>query len=253
MRLVYLDESGIAQRQQEPVLVVAGVIVEADSQVKAVEQHLLSLIEKHIPDQARGGFSFHAADIFGGSKFYKRTEWPLDRRLAIADDLASIPRTYDLPIVYAVLRKEKFDGMLDKEALQHLPKINMSVLQHASAFVTCGMKIETWMRANAENERCMLVVENNEEAKSFISSLQADYQNPKVIDILDDDVARSCFPYEKIMHTPLFENKSSNTILQVADFCAFVLKRKAMQDQDYGAFFSTLEPCFVNNYPDNKK
>src|ERR1041385_7904518 len=57
VRLIYLDESGLGE---ERFLVVAGVIVEADSQYMAVARHLRALIAEVVPPEKRHGFAFEA-------------------------------------------------------------------------------------------------------------------------------------------------------------------------------------------------
>jgi hypothetical protein len=106
VRLVYADEAGSSNPKQEPFLIVAATIVHADQKLVAVERHLDRLVERHIPTEHQKDFVFHATEIFnGGGKVFKRTalddpnpEWPLDRRLKIAADLAAIPKRFQLPI-----------------------------------------------------------------------------------------------------------------------------------------------------------
>src|SRR5215204_1657970 len=99
VRLVYVDEAGISNRRHEPFLVVAAAIVDADKKLIALERHFDKLVERHIPEEHRGEFVFHATELFnGGGKVFKRPlpneqnpQWPIERRLKIADDLADIP------------------------------------------------------------------------------------------------------------------------------------------------------------------
>src|SRR5262249_3959441 len=92
VRLAYLDEAGISNLSQEPLLVVAGIAVNADGQFKAIEAHLDGLVRKHVPEERRDGLVFHAMEIFHGTKQFKREDWSFEKRLEILDDLASIPK-----------------------------------------------------------------------------------------------------------------------------------------------------------------
>jgi hypothetical protein len=76
VRLVYLDEAGISNPREEPILVVAGIIVHGDDQWKNLEQEILSLRGEYIPEQFREGFVFHATELFSGGKFFNRESWP---------------------------------------------------------------------------------------------------------------------------------------------------------------------------------
>jgi hypothetical protein len=60
VRITYMDESGSSRR--DPIVVEAGVIIHGDDQVIPVEEHLEGLVEKHIPEDKREGFYFHAAE-----------------------------------------------------------------------------------------------------------------------------------------------------------------------------------------------
>jgi hypothetical protein len=92
-----MDEAGISHPDHEPWVVVGGVIVDADKKLIAVDRHLDALVKRHIPEDHRAGFVFHATELFnGGGKVVKRNdpEWPLDRRLEIADSLAAVAKKF---------------------------------------------------------------------------------------------------------------------------------------------------------------
>jgi hypothetical protein len=61
MRLTYLDEAGT--QPNEKWLVVAGPLIEGDTQLESIENHFGMLVFKHIPFDDRPGFIFHATDI----------------------------------------------------------------------------------------------------------------------------------------------------------------------------------------------
>ncbi|MFZ1218172.1 MAG: DUF3800 domain-containing protein, partial [Chthoniobacterales bacterium] len=85
-RFIYIDESGISAN--EKVLVVAGVIVNADLQLKGVETALCDLRDNYLSgvsgpagvnELERQNFFFHAKDMFHGSgSFFDRRTYPLD-------------------------------------------------------------------------------------------------------------------------------------------------------------------------------
>ena len=53
MRLVYLDEAGVSNQEQEPFLIVAGVIIDADQDWRSLDCHLKSLARKYLPEDDR--------------------------------------------------------------------------------------------------------------------------------------------------------------------------------------------------------
>ena len=86
MRLIYLDEAGISNIKQEPFVTMAGIIVHGDSQLRDVERRLKKLVKKHIPEELREDFVFHAKEIFHGGNTLNREDWPLKRRLVNGND-----------------------------------------------------------------------------------------------------------------------------------------------------------------------
>ncbi len=61
MRLAYLDESGTGKIEHEPYAVVAGVIVNADRQYKAIEQYLAAMADQYLPLRTTDAV-FHARE-----------------------------------------------------------------------------------------------------------------------------------------------------------------------------------------------
>ena len=79
MRLIYMDESGISNPEQEPWLVVVAVAIDADKKLTPVERPLDSLVRRFIPQQHQESFVFHAKELFnGGGEIFKRDDpcWP---------------------------------------------------------------------------------------------------------------------------------------------------------------------------------
>jgi hypothetical protein len=236
MRLVYVDEAGIGNSDQEPFLVVAGVIVHADNNLIAVERHLDRLVERFIPKHQRSGFVFHAKELFnGGGKVFVRdgSTWTLEKRLEIADQLALVPRKFRLHLAMGFVERAKFPFAGDENATtyQALSAAEKVTAQHVVAFANCAMQVEHWMRGNASNEVCMLIVEDNERARRFIrqSILHLQKERFQLVGLPDESIH---FPLRKIKEEPLFQNKRSSSVLQLADFCAYVFKRFLMDQNE---------------------
>ncbi len=225
MRLVYLDEAGIGRASQEPVVIVAGVIVHADRTLASVEEHIAGIVKRYIPSDQQHGFVFHAKELFnGGGNVFDRTKWPLYRRLEIADELAKIPNLFELPVVYG-----------DKK------RSNVVSNDHMVAFARCAVCIEAYMRNECDDEVCLLVVEDNAEHRSWIRAAQQYLQN-RLMDPVDEEMSKvPLLPFRKIREDPLFAGKSPLSVLQVADFCAYVWKRKLMNDARYDRFCDVMD------------
>lgn len=240
-RFVYLDESGISNPKHEPFLIVAGVIVDADRQLKALERSIERIADRKIPAQHRDGFFFHAKDLFAGEgPVFGKTAalFTLEERLKIADELAALPRKLGLPVTFGIIERAKWPATFDGSSMTPKEKV---AGEHLSAFMTCAIDVEVWMRKNAPNEVTMLIVEDNKEMKVRMKETQNAFRRKDIVDKLGDG-QRQYFPFKKIKTSPLFEAKEDSVALQLADFCAYVIKRRAMQDEHSIRFFSVLEP-----------
>src|SRR3989338_7048429 len=96
MRIVYMDEAGISNRNQESHVVVAAAIIDADRVLASLEHYLEELINEYIPEHHREGFIFHATEIFHGhkagcGKVFDRDNYPRKKRGELADQLSIIP------------------------------------------------------------------------------------------------------------------------------------------------------------------
>jgi uncharacterized protein DUF3800 len=244
VRLVYVDEAGMSNRQQEPFLVVGAVVVDADKKLVAVENHLDKIVRRYIPQEHWGDFIFHATHLFmwGGKVFTKNNpDWPLSKRLEIADALAAIPKKFGLPVIASILERAKFPS--DQEmAARWTPKEHL-VASHVTAFITCAAQVNQWMKQHTNGEVCLMVVENNDQSRTLIREFQNEMQNPKIRDNISEE-AKKLYPLRRIKHDPLFEPKKKSSILQLADFWSYVAKRIAMGDQRYNRFFEPMQPLY---------
>jgi hypothetical protein len=229
VRLVYLDEAGLSNPSQEPFLVVAGIVVNADKQLNAIENYLENLMHRHIPPEHHEGFVFSAKHIFNGNKtVFDRNKMPLSKRLEIVRDLAAIPKKFNLQFSIGFLERSRLLESLPRE----LSGADKTVASHALAFMTCAMSVEQWMRRYAPNEVCMLVAENNDQARKFITDSQRYHQDKKIVSNLSE-LERRFFPLRKIKEDPLFQPKRQNHPLVIADFVAYVWKKALMKDSRY--------------------
>ena len=81
-----------------------------------------------------------------------------------------------------------------------------------------------------------MIVEDNDQARTMLRETQIYHQNPKLTDVLTNE-QRRFFPLRKIKEDPLFQKKRASSILQLADFCAYVFKKFLMKDYRYDPRF----------------
>jgi hypothetical protein len=110
VRIVYLDASGLSNPQQEPLVVVAGVIVLPDKQWKAINTYLSDLADEYVGRPRKFDFYFHALELFHGTKNFPREKYDKATRFRILDRLIEIPKLFDSPIVWGYAERRMFES-----------------------------------------------------------------------------------------------------------------------------------------------
>lgn len=244
MRVAYLDEAGISKAEEEPYFVVAGVILAPDGQWREVEAWMRALAHKYLgedvfPPYGRH-FCFHAKDIWHGSGVFRRTEWPLAKRLEIFEAISSVPRTFKLPIVYGYFNRARFNKEAEAE-IRRPDASSIAAHMHAAAVTRVAKSIDRWMSENTNNEVVMMIAEDvNSINKMTIDAYHALYV---------DRASRrepTAFQAKHIVEQVSFMRKDQSGILQLADMCAFVLKRKLQGCPKIQPFFDRLAECLYH-------
>jgi hypothetical protein len=235
VRLVYLDEAGISNSREEPILVVAGIIVHGDDQWKNLEQEILSLRDEYIPEQFREGFVFHATELFSGGKFFNRESWPKQMRWEILLRLLKIINDHKLPVVVGHVDRATFNPQMPEGA-----KVSIETVAHTAAFTGCAIQVEHWMRTHADSEVAMLIAEDRDRVKKMIKMAQTELK--KNVSPLTEELFSMTpyLPLTKIVDTVHFAGKTESSLLQLADACAFVLKRSLANKPDASVFTPLL-------------
>jgi len=246
VRLVYMDEAGISK--SEPMLAVGAVIVHADTQLIATERHLDRLVEQWIPEAHREGFIFHAKELFnGGGSVFKRDNpaWNRERRFDLAMALAQIPKRQGLRLGLGVVDKQPYDQRADLAApWEKASEAEKAIFLHAAAFSGCVLGVDDWMRKEHPNEVCLLISEDNDQARKTIREVIRYQQSKKAAKIFSDKYKRR-FPQRKIKEDPLFQPKRSSSVLQLADFWTYIAKKRFMKDARYERLWQTMRPSLV--------
>lgn len=247
VRLIYLDEAGVSNPAHEPILVVAGVAVNADKQFKAVEAHIDALAKKHIPEGNRDRPAFHAMELFHGRKNFDREAWPLEKRLEILDDLAAIPKMFDLPICCGGTDRKQAPGQLKGP----VTPILMEQIVHAHAFFKFVMQIEVVMRATANDEVAMLIAEDRPIMRRMLKMAHAILRGraprrfQEELESIKEGIFAKLLPLERIVETVHFAEKGESSLLQVADICAFAIKRDVMKASHSERLYAPLREQIV--------
>jgi hypothetical protein len=250
VRLVYVDEAGLSLT--EPFVVVAAVIVDADKELHRLNYHLGYLIQKWIPAPQRPGFVFHAAQIFNGTargsgKPFERDhpDWPMEKRGAVAKDLAQIPQKFRLKIAYGFLERAKYpEDPETTAAWATLAKKDKQIIAHGLAFMHCAMRVDRYMREEVPNEFCLMIVEDNQDSRTIIRQIQKDSQVRRYV----SGYWSQFLPLRRIKEDPLFQPKRAESVLSVADFVAYICKRQLMGDKRIHPLTVELRKSLIPKY-----
>jgi hypothetical protein len=220
MRVTYMDESGSSPR--DPIVVAAAVIVHGDDQVVLIEEYLDGVIEKHIPEENKPDFFFHATDLYhgGGKKsiFSNKDVWPEEKRWAILDDLVAVPGLFKIPICFGRINKSMFEEVI----LTENPRKKI-LTSHAMAIVLCELSIEKWMRNNTDREITHIVAEDNHDVREAAKTAHVLLRHKALESMVE--VNNHPLPLKRIRDGLQFTSKGESRLLQVADVCAWSIRR----------------------------
>lgn len=242
VRFAFLDEGGISR--DESRIVVGGVIVHGDEQLIPLESRLEAIVHKHIPQEDQDGFVLHVKDIWGGGKYFKdRNKWPIERRAAILDDLVAIPGQLEIPVIFNwversnVASRHNVDGKMSQR--------DFDVSCHAIAFAGCMLRVEEFMRRVWVDEVAQIVAEDNPEARKTIKGVVDLFKNPSRM--LTPLVAHAdVLPLQRIRGSVQFADKTESRALQLADACAFLIRRRFYKhDEIIARFYDKLKPWML--------
>jgi hypothetical protein len=240
--MIFFDAAGLSNPNHEPVIVVAGVIIHADKQWRPLGDYLTAMADEFVPKEHRPGFAFHATELFSGGKIFTREKFPREERWKILDELMSVPQKFDLPIVW---------GRVPRAALApggpFVAKFKVPPVVHGQmiAFTVAAAAAEHWMNSVAEpDEVAQMVMENDNESRRFIGAVQRLLSDPQHYKYLEGE--QEIFKLTRVMFPMHFEEKTDSSALQIADACAFALKRWAMKAPEAARFYEPIQKNLVN-------
>ena len=215
MRFIYLDEAGISG--PEPVTVIAAIIVEADIQRAEVFRNMANIVRSRVLLEHRPTFIFHAKDIFGGGGVFDRKQFSLDNRLEIIAELAKIPKSLNVPICFSYRHRN-----FGKGQTSDIPKVEID--DYFIALVQVIAYANSYIRLNCPNEVGVVVSENNNELRRRASRVNSFLANREMAAHAPESL-RQHLPVTNLVGPVYFAEKHEEPLLQIADTCAFIVRR----------------------------
>ncbi len=235
VRHVYLDEAGIAG---EDFTVVAGFMLHVDNQYKDFVNCLDSMARELFGNDLSRNFAFHAKELVNGGKFFPREKWSREKTLEILDRLADLPRSFNSPVIYAAVSKEEisYEKYGDDAAR----------LRHIVAFQLALKEAEIALEKNYPGECAFLIVEDNTQHRRHLRHM-FDFLYNKYFqyDIKNMGIEP---PFNSIVETPLFQPKNGTSPMQVADVCAYLIRKRLEGDLRTHHISERLTPQLLSGW-----
>lgn len=202
MRRIYIDESGTSER--EPVAVVAGVIIDADKQWREADRRLALLREElGLPRD----FVFHAKDIFANKKGVEAFGWDIHKRIQIIGAVITIATELNVPQAYGWFHKRDAGPRYGKGDA------------HWLAFTFCLWAADQYVRAMHPDEVATVIAEDSPDMRKRLKKVPAMLRDPELRE------KTVLTPIGNIVDSIHFAEKDEATLLQIADCCAFAMRR----------------------------
>lgn len=243
VKYAYFDESGISVNER--VLVVAGVIIDADSQWRSVSEHLEKLVREFVPPNRQGNFVFHGKDLF-----HKTGDIEAARSHEALMAILKMPSQFGLAISYGFFRKFRVRE-LPMDASQKMKRHRATQdaqIHHSLTFAFCAVGVERFMREDTpKDEVATLIAENNTVTQrhvklAFNAMKGRNLSAPdecRIYDFISIEAARH-LPIRRITDVPHMVSKHESSLLQIADACAMTIRYCLEGRSDANAFIDAL-------------
>jgi Protein of unknown function (DUF3800) len=231
MRIVYMDEAGTSAH--EPVTIVVGIIVHAEMQLD-LARYAVKVPLTAVPEPLREHFLFHATDIWNNHQI--REKWSVSERGRCLGMMMSIPRIMELPIAWAAVARDKVP--YSPELLKQL-RCRSAQVDQMRALHFCLGEVGRYMRDHTGFDEKAIVI--GEDVPEMRKLLLRTFDVAKVYSVAGPGGERRVIP--SVMGTTRTTNiadleievtrveslrfvpKADDPLLQVADACAFGLRR----------------------------
>jgi hypothetical protein len=156
----------------------------------------------------------------------------------ILDTLIAIPTAFRLPVIFGSVDRFKLAATSPGDNPSKRTYVALGM-----AYVLAMHQAEYWMRTFAKGEVAAVVVENNHQAREMIESAHDFVQGRFLRDHHLEPLAA-----QSIIETPHFNEKRVTSPLQIADACAFAIKRHRMGKPDSNRFYDPLTSQFIEDF-----
>jgi hypothetical protein len=233
VRIAYFDEAGVSSEEQEPIIVVGGVLIRGDRDWHRIERAADEIVKHFVPARLQPNFVFHAYRLFGDHRQFKSLI-SAEQRFAILREFLTLFGRFKLPISYGAVDRAKLHGAA---VINSKPK-NRTLLAHNMALHLCAEGFQGWFYREARDEVAICVAERNEERQLTLKQNFAVLRNYGI----QNDPLTMLHNFIDALH---FAGSEESIGLQLADSVAFMVKRHLMGKTDSEEFYNSITPQLV--------
>jgi hypothetical protein len=122
--------------------------------------------------------------------------------------------------------------------------LEIVVAQHALAIIQCEIGVEMWLRKNTEKEITHIIAENEDAVRQAARGAHVLLRD-KTEMAKEGYVDHACFPFKRIRDGLQFTTKAESRLLQVADACAWAIRRTANNAPNAFRFYQPVRDQIV--------
>jgi Protein of unknown function (DUF3800) len=228
---VFFDESGVSIN--DPIVVVAGVLVDGNTQWRPIQTALANLRDRYIsPDLLPDFKGFHATDMFAGrGNAFSQTIRQLEESRDILRQVIELPSRLHLPVAFGYIRKVDSPLNLKTRATRR----ESAARHHALASSFCAVMADQYLKTRRPDDLAWAIAEDNTETKKVVTSIYSLLNNANSgiggFEMFGGGVGYGFrfrpgdIPLSKIISGFHYVSKRDEPLLQLADTCAFVVRR----------------------------
>jgi len=226
VELAYLDESG---SDKDSEILVIGALIVPEEKFTEMEVLVGAVVEELIPRDKQESFErFHAYELYNGHGVF--SDLPETSRFDAISKLLGIVSTgvggLSLPFIYSAINKKALE-----KSLFHSAKPT------DVAFSVCTLGIERWLEQNCPDRYLCLVIFDDSDDRVLKKDMQTSFRT------LRQKLGPPMWSANKLwrMHDAMYFGSSKDSAgLQIADLCAYFVRRKIAGQTDPRDFFSLI-------------
>jgi len=245
MRYIFVDEAGTHTKSE--MTLVAGVLADADIHVMDAERLALEAYDG-IPVELKEDFVFHAYEIYGKQKY--KELWSMSDRLHLLKLVMSIPRRLGMGISFATVLRGSIDW---GEDLLKQSKLTSVEMDHAMALGQCLGAADRAIRDYGRPREVATVVAEElpnglimKKFKQIPLNLRKGFMfSPPTSPLTQEEKdlgyrtqAGDIIRVRRIRNSVHFVAKDEDPLVQIADACAFGIRRYLNKNDEHGHQFA---------------